>query len=99
TDHTCVHLMCVNVPHQRPSDHAHKVVLHGNLRTITAAIRKAGIRVFIVPHRRWEPGDYEGWAHPSPYQVGSGEKQMFAEGSWGRSEGQKSELQSPDHHV
>jgi nicotinamidase-related amidase len=62
---------------------AHKVGLLGNLRTITAAIRKAGIQVFIVPHRRWEPGDYEGWAHPSPYQVGSGEKQMFAKGSWG----------------
>lgn len=48
---------------------ANEVGLLGNLRTITAAIRKAGIRVFIVPHRRWEPGDYEGWDHPNPYQV------------------------------
>jgi nicotinamidase-related amidase len=62
---------------------AREVGLLGNLQTISAAIRKAGIQVFIVPHRRWEPGDHAGWAHPSPYQVGSGEKQMFARGSWG----------------
>ncbi len=62
---------------------ANAVGLIDNLRTITAAVRKAGIQVCIVPHRRWEPGDYAGWAHPSPYQVGSGEKQMFTKGSWG----------------
>ena len=44
---------------------------------------RAGIQVFIVPHRRWEPGDYEGWEHATPYQVGTGKKQMFARGSWG----------------
>jgi nicotinamidase-related amidase len=62
---------------------ADEVGLLGNLRTIATAVRQAGIPVFIVPHRRWERGDYEGWAHPSPYQVGSGQKQMFAKGSWG----------------
>jgi nicotinamidase-related amidase len=36
---------------------ANQVGLLDNLRTITAAIRKAGIQVFIVPHRRSEPDD------------------------------------------
>src|SRR6266704_100891 len=62
---------------------ATEVGLLDNLRTVTAAIRKAGIPVFIVPHHRWELGDYEGWDHPSPYQVASGQKQIFAKGTWG----------------
>jgi nicotinamidase-related amidase len=62
---------------------AGEVGLLDNLRTITAAIRAAGIQVFIVPHRRWEPGDYDGWRHPNPYQVQSGRMQVFAKGSWG----------------
>ena len=41
---------------------AKEVGVLDNLRTITAAIRKAGIPVFIVPHRRWEPSDYESGA-------------------------------------
>lgn len=36
---------------------AKKVGLLDNLRAITAAIREAGIQVFIAPHRRWQPGD------------------------------------------
>jgi nicotinamidase-related amidase len=62
---------------------ANDVGLLDNLRTITAEIRKSGIQIFIVPHRRWEPGDYEGWDHPTPYQVASGQAQAFAKGSWG----------------
>lgn len=62
---------------------ANDVGLLDNLRTIIAAVRKAGIQVFVVPHRRWEPGDYEGWDHPTPYQVASGQAQAFANGSWG----------------
>lgn len=62
---------------------AGEVGLLDNLRTVTAAIRSAGIQVFIVPHRRWEPGDYEGWDHPNPYQLKAGEMQVFAKGSWG----------------
>jgi nicotinamidase-related amidase len=45
---------------------AKEVGLLDNLRNITAAIRKAGIRIFIVPHHRWEPGDCESWDHPNP---------------------------------
>ncbi len=38
-------------------DVAQSVGLHDNLRAILGAVRKAGIRVFIVPHHRAEPGD------------------------------------------
>ena len=64
-------------------DVAGEVGLIENLRKITAAVRKAGIPVFVVPHRRWEPGDYEGWDHPTPYQLASSNSQVFAKGTWG----------------
>lgn len=62
---------------------ARKVGLLDNLRAITAAIRQAGIQIFIAPHRRWQPGDYETWNHPTPYQLASAKAQMFAVGAWG----------------
>jgi len=62
---------------------AREVGLLDNLRTIMAASRTAGIRIFFVPHRRWEPGDYESWSHPSPDQVAVGRRQIFAKGTWG----------------
>jgi len=62
---------------------AGEVGLHDNLRAIVAAVRKAGIQVFVVPHHRWEPGDYERWDHPNRDQVASGAMQAFAKGSWG----------------
>jgi hypothetical protein len=54
---------------------------HDNLRAITAAAHKASIRVFIVPHDRWEPGDLEGWNHPNPDQLGGAQLQVFAKDS------------------
>jgi nicotinamidase-related amidase len=54
-----------------------------NLRSITAAIRKAGIQIFIVPHRRWQPGDFESWGHPNPDQIAGAQRQVFAKDSWG----------------
>jgi nicotinamidase-related amidase len=54
-----------------------------NLKAVVAAARESGIQVVYVPHRQWQPGDYEGWDHPTPYQVGTGQFQMFAKGSWG----------------
>jgi len=62
---------------------AQEVGLLENLRRVTTAVREAGIQIFIVPHRRWEPGDYQAWDHATPYQVASGEMQTFAKGSWG----------------
>ena len=67
----------------RIQDVAGEVGLLDNLRAIAAAVRNAGIQVIVVPHRRWEPGDYEGWDHPTPYQLRSGKLQVFAKGSWG----------------
>src|SRR5712664_3762249 len=60
---------------------ANEVGLIENLRTVTTAIRKAAIQVFIVPHRRWEPGDFEDWDHPSPYQIASRKMRPFAKGT------------------
>lgn len=62
---------------------ANSVRLHDNLRTLTAAVRAAGIPVFIVPHHRAEPDDFHGWDHPTPYQLGAAKVQIFAKGSWG----------------
>ena len=63
---------------------AKEVGLIDNLRTITAAVRKAGIQVFIVPHHRWEPGDYENWDHATPYQLASGKTADIRERLVGR---------------
>ena len=39
---------------------AEEVGLLDHLRTVVAGARSAGVKIFFVPHRRWEPGDYEG---------------------------------------
>ncbi|MCY1057705.1 isochorismatase family cysteine hydrolase [Nannocystis sp. SCPEA4] len=67
----------------RISGVAEKVGLLDNLRAVVAAVRAAGIRVFIVPHRRWEPGDLESWQRATPYQQMAAKRQTFAKGSWG----------------
>jgi nicotinamidase-related amidase len=59
------------------------VHLHANLRAVVAAARTIGIQVVVVPHHRWQPGDFSTWDHPTPYQVASGQAQVFATGSWG----------------
>jgi len=65
------------------SEVAASVDLHENLRAIVIAVRNAGVAVFIVPHHRAEPGDFEDWSHPTPYQLRAHEAQVFARGSWG----------------
>jgi nicotinamidase-related amidase len=62
---------------------AGEVGLLANLRAVMAAVRGAGIPVFIVPHRRWEPGDYESWQHPNPTQRAIMKRHSFARGEWG----------------
>ncbi|HEY3145575.1 MAG TPA: isochorismatase family cysteine hydrolase [Dongiaceae bacterium] len=62
---------------------ATEVGLLGNLRAIVSAAREIRIQIFIVPHRRWEPGDYEDWDHPNPTQRAVQKRQTFAKGSWG----------------
>ncbi|CAG9182916.1 isochorismatase family cysteine hydrolase [Cupriavidus pampae] len=62
---------------------ANEVGLLDNMRAVVAAVRKAGIQVFYVPHRRWQPGDYENWDHPNPTQVAIEDRHTFAVGTWG----------------
>jgi len=62
---------------------AEEVGLLDNLRAITRVVRTAGIQVAIVPHRRWRPGDYACWCHPSPSQRKIMQGHHFAAGEWG----------------
>lgn len=62
---------------------ADRVNLVGNLAGLIEATRSAGGHVVYVPHRRWEPGDYEDWAYPNPTQNLMRTVQAFARGSWG----------------
>jgi nicotinamidase-related amidase len=64
-------------------DIAEEVGLLDNLRSITRAARTAGLQVVIVPHRRWRPGDYDCWCHPSPSQRKIMQGHHFAYGEWG----------------
>ena len=62
---------------------ADEVALLDNLRSLQKAVREAGIQVAIVPHRRYEPGDYETWDHPNPTQRSIMKSHSFARGEWG----------------
>jgi nicotinamidase-related amidase len=62
---------------------ATEVGLLDNLRALDRTVRDAGVPVFIVPHRRWEPGDYETWDHPNPTQHKIMHMHHFARGEWG----------------
>ncbi len=57
--------------------------MFGNLRKLLVAVRSAGIQVFIVPHHRSHPGDFDGWRHMNLIQVAASHGQVFAVGSWG----------------
>jgi nicotinamidase-related amidase len=62
---------------------AAEVGLLDNLRATVAAARKASIQVFYVPHRRWQPGDYDDWDHPNPTQRSVQQRHTFEKGTWG----------------
>ena len=62
---------------------AEEVGLLDNLRSIQATVRAAGMQVVVVPHRRWQPGDYECWCHPSPTQRLVMTRQTFSKDTWG----------------
>jgi nicotinamidase-related amidase len=57
--------------------------LHKNLGVVTTTVRKAGLPVFIVPHHRFQPGDLDGWNHPTPYLLQSQKAMVFQRGEWG----------------
>jgi nicotinamidase-related amidase len=64
-------------------DVAQEVNLLDNLRNIVRTARESNISIFHVPHHHSEPGDYENWKYPSPYQLQRAKNQIFAKGSWG----------------
>ncbi len=47
------------------------------------AARKAGLRVFYAPHRRYRPGDYETWKYIAPIQKAAWSRKTFEYGTWG----------------
>jgi ureidoacrylate peracid hydrolase len=50
---------------------------------ILGAARKAGLRVFHVPHHRYRPGDYETWKYVAPIQKAAWSRKAFEYGTWG----------------
>jgi nicotinamidase-related amidase len=62
---------------------ADQVGLLDNLRKLDREVRDHNVPVFFVPHRRWEPGDYENWDHPNPNQKRVFQGHHFARGEWG----------------
>ncbi len=62
---------------------ARSVGLLEHLRKLDQAVRARGLQVVFVPHHRWRPGDYEGWAHPTPNQLKANQRRTFALGEWG----------------
>ncbi|WP_168792750.1 isochorismatase family cysteine hydrolase [Paraburkholderia aromaticivorans] len=62
---------------------ADDVRLLDNLRDMVATAREADVQVFYVPHRRWQPGDYENWDHPNPTQRLVQQRHTFAKDTWG----------------
>jgi ureidoacrylate peracid hydrolase len=54
-----------------------------NMLEILGAARKAGLRVFYVPHHRYRPGDYETWKYVAPIQKAAWSRKTFEYGTWG----------------
>jgi hypothetical protein len=52
---------------------AEEVKLLDHLRVLVRVARDMGIKIYFVPHHRWEPGDYVKWDHPTPYQLAGAE--------------------------
>jgi ureidoacrylate peracid hydrolase len=54
-----------------------------NMLEVLNAARKAGLRVFYAPHRRYRPGDYETWRYVAPIQKAAWSRKTFEYGTWG----------------
>jgi nicotinamidase-related amidase len=54
-----------------------------NMRQIAQAARTAGIRVFFSHHRRWRPGDFDGWAQLTDGQARTERLRLFPADGWG----------------
>jgi nicotinamidase-related amidase len=62
---------------------AEEVCLLDHLRELVASARRTGLKIFFVPHHRYESGDYARWRHATPYQLAGAQKRIFEKGSWG----------------
>ena len=62
---------------------ARSIDLLAHLRTLVDRARQAGVVVLYLPHRRWREGDFDGWRHPTPWQLAIDRGALFAEGTWG----------------
>jgi nicotinamidase-related amidase len=67
----------------RVQDVAESVGTVGHLRDLVGAARRTGMGVFIAPHRRWRPGDFERWQRPAPPHIGIRDMRAFEAGTWG----------------
>lgn len=54
-----------------------------NMLQVLNAARKAGLRIFYAPHRRYRPGDYETWKYIAPIQKAAWSRKAFEYGTWG----------------
>jgi nicotinamidase-related amidase len=69
----------------RVKEVAEQVGLLDNLKAVVNTVRKKSIKVFIVPHHRWEPGDYiKKMASPYPLPAGRGRAAKLRQGHLGR---------------
>jgi nicotinamidase-related amidase len=68
-------------PRVRPV--ADTVNLLAHLRMLLAAVRRSGMIVLHVPHRRWREGDFDRWRHPTAWQLEIDREGLFAHGTWG----------------
>jgi nicotinamidase-related amidase len=62
---------------------AESVGLHQHIGELLAAVRAAGFQVAIAPHRRWHPGDFEGWLRPGRPARSVGGGKAYAAGTKG----------------
>src|ERR1700692_3141421 len=62
---------------------ADSVGFDDNMRKLLPAVRAAGIQVFVVPHHRSRPDDFEKWLYVNPIQAQSMATQSFAGDTWG----------------
>jgi nicotinamidase-related amidase len=57
--------------------------MFGNLRKILLKVRSANIQVFILPHHRSHPHDFDNWQHMNMFQKAGLPTKAFEVGTWG----------------
>ncbi|MFB9447107.1 cysteine hydrolase [Dactylosporangium vinaceum] len=67
----------------RIRDVAEAVGLREHLRALLEGVRAAGIAVFVAPHRRWRPGDVDGWTRARRPHTALRDARLYALGTPG----------------